>query len=308
MIPRKYISRKNQLRIKKWSIITGPILLLVLVMHWGLPLLRTEYEEQKLGLKATRSKHLMMFSNDRKATRRLRREFVQFRSAFTRIFRPHLSLSDRDLIRIYLFPNQSSFETHYENKFQKDLPNNSGFYDPSDRIISTVHTDDQRTNRRSIRHEAVHLFLESGTSARNPRWSPWFNEGISSLFERLRITENGARISGIRKEAFFFLQNAQQIPIRSLFHAKNSHFRSDNNLVYYYESEALVFYLLKQYPEQFWKYFHYEKQENAARPKQFEKIFDMSLSELEKDFKTWLLSFQPLQEQIQFPFHARNTK
>lgn len=287
-------------RVKKWGILLSPLLLFLLAMHWGLPVLRRNYQEAQLGLSASKNNDLVIFSKDSVNDDQIRTEFRQFRNAFQKVFAPFLDLKDLSRIRVYLFTNQEAFESFFETKFQEDLPNNAGFYDPTDRIISTFETEDDANYLRAIQHEAVHLFLEAGTERPDVLWNPWFNEGIASLFEKLEVSGKEVKISGISKEAFLYLQDANLLPLEQLLSSSGGHFRSRKNLIYYYQSEALIFYLLANYPDRFWSYFQYEQQEGRARKHRFEEIFGKPIADIETEFLSWLDSSKPFKEEIHF--------
>ncbi len=278
--------------MKKVGIVAGPLLLLFAAMHFFLPDLRRSYDQYQVGLPVHRSGNVEVYAENEELARLIMEEFQRFRSAFSRIFGDRLPLDDLPKTRITLFPSEESFQNYYRKKWQENLPNNSGYYDPSDGVIAVIDQGNPERIRRSIRHEAVHLFMNSGASAAKPRWSAWLNEGLATVFEHVEYKNGESQIGNLSPANFNAIPRTEAekeswIPLPRLLEVSEKAFRRSGNRQVYYESGLLVYYLLSRYSERFWKYFRYEKSSNGGGKKAFERIIGIPLDRIDEELIRW---------------------
>ncbi len=285
---------------KKATVLLGPVFLILFAMYLFLPSIRKYVIRQNLGMVSYDRENLVVYAPEEEQTREIWKTFRDYEKAFRERFRGRLNFSNNRRLRIHLFRNRSEMSEYFETKYHTSLPHNAGFYDQSDQAIALTMTPDREDLKNAIRHEAVHYFLQSGTRNKSPRWSPWLNEGLASVFEHYQEIErpDGSVEWGIPRETVIDemispfrdsgFRSMELIPLKEFINVKEKKFRSANNAIYYRQSTLLVFFLLSKYPDAFWAYFEHEKKTGPTNPGVLVRMLGKDLASLEEELKSWV--------------------
>jgi hypothetical protein len=109
------------------------------------------------------------------------------RWAVDRLRRDYFSKDPDDVITVWLFRDNVSYETNAEQLFGKKPTTPYGYYSPSDRaLVMNI-----ATGGGTLVHELVHPFIHSNFL----NCPSWFNEGLASLYEQ--ASERDGHIIGL---------------------------------------------------------------------------------------------------------------
>jgi len=294
------MTRSSKILAKKATVLLGPVFLFLFCLYLFLPTLRKSVTGWNLGMVSYDRDNMVVYAPTQKQSRAVWGAFNEFETVFRNEFKGKLDLSDTRRLRIHLFRTRANMSEYFETKYHSPLPHNAGFYDQSDQAIALSMTPNTTDLKRAIRHEAVHYFLQSGTNVTSPRWSPWLNEGIASVYEHYRPVKqpDGSKkwkipLDTVRKTFVapfkdVGLKTLDLKPLDKFMSISDDEFRSANNTRYYRQSSLLVYYLKERYPDTFWRYFQYEKQPGRANPEVLSRMLGKDLSTLQQEIERWL--------------------
>lgn len=298
------VAHSTSNKIKKGSVILLPILLIIGGFHLFLPYVKTSYISARTGLTAYSASGIQVFAGDQEIREEVVNTYDRFRRAFKEQYGDVLHFDRVPPGRILIFEDSTRFEQYFSSKWQENLPNNSGYYDPTSGEIAIVNPGQKSLLRRAVRHEATHMFLRTAAPGGDRDWSPWFDEGFASVYEHMYRLEDGeGQIGGFGRDALLHLihslsgesgdaEDGGWIPLENLVRANHNRFRSKGNRQYYYQSKALVFYLLKNRPRPFRELFLRESNSEHVPPRTIEALLEQDLEDLDRELREWLRNQQ----------------
>jgi hypothetical protein len=155
----------------------------------------------------------------------------------------YFPLDPVQIIDVWLFKDEGSYERHVEEIFGDTPGTPFGYYSPSDRaLIMNI-----STGGGTLVHEMVHPFME----ANFPDCPAWFNEGMGSLYEQCH--EHEGRIRGltnwrlaglkreIRADTLPSLRELMALSDRAFYRgARGDNYAQARYLCYYLERRGLL--------------------------------------------------------------------
>jgi len=142
-----------------------------------------------------------------------------------------------DILDIWLFRDEASYEKHTRLLFGDSPTTPYGYYSPSHKaLIMNI-----GTGGGTLVHEIVHPFME----ANFPACPPWLNEGLGSLYEQCGDIDG--HIHGFTNWRLLGLQRAiegKRVPtFKTLTEMSSSAFYNDDKGTNYAQSRYLCYYL-----------------------------------------------------------------
>lgn len=239
---------------------------------------------------SVRSKNFFLVGNaSEKEIRQAATRLEQFRYVFSRLF-TKLQFNSPIPTTVIVFKSDSAYKPF------KSRPDDAGYFQPGEDVNYITLTAERRdgdSSFRTIFHEYVHLLLNNTLGRTVPLW---FNEGLAEYYSTFSITDEDrqAVLGEIIPNHVLYLRQQKMLPLRSLFAVdyKSPHYNEgDKRGVFYAESWMLVHYLIQGNKGQHRQHLGaFVNLLRAGKPVEeaFPQAFQMSIDELEKDFKSYV--------------------
>lgn len=285
------MSPSNKVLIRKVAVVLAPAFLFLLFLYLFLPYARKHYVQLSWDMTAVEHENIVVYAPNRSLAEHVRKTFTEFRTVFLREYRGTLD-PDRKPLRIHVFEDGDQLSEYYSQKKNRKLPNNSGYYDPTDQAIA-LELVSKPVLDRAIRHEAVHYLMDMAGSS--TEWSTWLSEGLASVYQHYEITTGRDGTLQWRltpEERRMILDpygNAVDMPrsIEDFLRVNEKNFRHHNNRAFYRQARLFVYFLLNEYPSSFWEYVEYERQNGPGRVEDFRRVVGAP-DRLERELKRWV--------------------
>jgi hypothetical protein len=279
--------------LRKISVVAAPALLFLLFLYLVLPGARKYYVRSSLDLKAVEKENVIVYAPDESTARNVKNTFTRFRTAFYDRFPLQLEPAG-ERVRIHVFENGEQLSDYYSQKTNDRLPHNSGYYDPKDHSIALEKVE-QGVLEHAVKHEAVHHFLEQGKITSAPGLSPWLSEGLASLYQHYAITSasdgNSSWQLPSSAEQAILLPYAASVQLEQSLDAflrvQGDDFQEEGNRAFYRQARLLVFFLVEEHSETFWKYVRYELSNGGDQVGAFRRIVGEP-EQVQEELKQWV--------------------
>ncbi len=188
---------------------------------------------------------------------------------------------DKDL-RVYLFPDASSYESFIQRKYARPPSSPYGFYLPQSRsLVMNI-----GTGTGTLVHEMAHALADFDF----PDIPAWFNEGFASLFEQSRF-ENGKirglvnwRLKGLQKG----LAEGAFLPFERLTSYTGRAFYDGDSGFRYAEARYLCLWLQEQgLLETYYAKFREARTEDPAGFVTLKAVLGRPVADVEAEFVVW---------------------
>ncbi len=188
-----------------------------------------------------------------------------------------------EVIKIYLFKDDKTYR-HYAKKLFDDNPDTPyGYFSPgSNRLVMNI-----STGGGTLVHELFHSLVRYDF----PKIPDWANEGMASLYEQCRISDD--KIKGAINWRFPILikhlEKGTCISIEDLIAKKNHDFYDKDNGSNYAVARYFCMYMQEEgVLEEFYREFRDNVEEDPTGKKTIEKIFGKPIRDIEKDWLKWV--------------------
>ena len=169
-----------------------------------------------------------------------RRSQETVRWAVDRLRRDYFQRDPLEIVTVWLFRDNVSYETHVEKLFGKKPTTPYGYYSPAHRaLVMNI-----STGGGTLVHELVHPFIHSNFW----RCPAWFNEGLASLYEQSGDREGHIvgltnwRLKGLQRT----IGDGKLLSFNTLCHTKTNEFYGDSQGTNYAQARYLCYYLQEQ--------------------------------------------------------------
>jgi hypothetical protein len=195
-----------------------------------------------------------------------------------------------DVINVFLFENRESYDNALSHIFRESSLGftTSGFYHPQSNSVLALYTKREST----VSHEIIH----SITASDFQDIPAWFDEGFATLFQDMYSA--GSSRTFIYNTDLEYLQNS----IRSGTYVQiDEMMRSGENGFYenigfnYPQAEFILRYLNdKDLLKKYYKFFRSTVQQDSTGIKQLERVTGITINELDKEFRNYILSLRSI--------------
>jgi tetratricopeptide (TPR) repeat protein len=196
----------------------------------------------------------------------------------------------------FLFKNKPSYYITIVcpsiQDFQKKVPNPNigGFYRPETKTLTC------RDKNVTLLHEFTHALHFADQELRRQQHPIWIVEGLSTLYESSKVEEKEnvpMLISGRLQVAQGYVSQGRHIPLDKFTHINQQQYMQMGELCYA-EGRYIQVYLYEQkkLKEFYQRYVDKEYEKDPSGVSALEAVFGKPLSEIESDWRTWLLSLK----------------
>lgn len=202
----------------------------------------------------------------------------------------------------FLFKNRPSYYITIVcpsiQDFRKKVPNPAvgGFYNPQNKILTCA------DKNVTLLHEFTHSLHFADQEMRRQGHPIWLIEGIATLYESAKVEEKENKpmlISGRLEMAQGAVSQGRHIPLDKFTHLSHQQYVQMAGLCYA-EGRYIQVYLYEQkkLKDFYHTYCDKEYEKDPSGVSALEAVFGKPLSEIESDWRTWLLTLkapQPIQ-------------
>lgn len=154
-----------------------------------------------------------------------------------------LTRDQREVARfeVLLFSGQAGFLQHTEDLLGEAMHHTAGLYSPLLRTLVLWNLPSRDELFRTVRHEALHQYLDQRIPGEVPIW---LNEGLAGYFETAKVVEGQMRV-GLPNDSFVASLGEQEwIPASEFFTLAPAEFYEHGELAYA-QAWAIAHYLLE---------------------------------------------------------------
>lgn len=210
----------------------------------------------------------------------------------TALYKDYFEKKPDYLIKVYLFKDAGTYETHCIRIGGRKPSSPYGFYQDSTRsLIMNI-----GTGTGTLVHEMVHALIKPDF----PDLPAWFNEGLGSLYEQCRIEGSGS-LKGLINWRYAGLMEGQAdnklIPLKDLLKLTEDEFYGQNNGLNYAQARYFCLYLQEQKVlSKFYKRFKDNFDEDKTGARFVEQLFNKSMDNIDNDWQKWITTVKDIEE------------
>ncbi len=178
----------------------------------------------------------------REAARLLEEAFELFNQQLVRLPVPDPAAR----FSVFLFSGQAGYQAYLQEVLGARHPHTAGLYNPALRQLLIWNVPDRAQMLRTVRHEALHQYLDR----LNSRVPNWLNEGIAEYFERLGGATRRPELGAVSAEHLRALRVAldepgrlRLSPLRDFIDISDADFYGSSFARSYAQSWAIVHFL-----------------------------------------------------------------
>jgi tetratricopeptide (TPR) repeat protein len=196
----------------------------------------------------------------------------------------------------FLFKNKPSYYITIvcpsAQDFRKKVPNPNvgGFYNPQNKILTCA------DKNVTLLHEFTHALHFADQELRRQGHPIWLVEGIATLYESAKVEEKENKpmlISGRLQVAQGYASQGKHIPLEKFTHLSQQQYVQNAGLCYAEGRYIQVYiYEQKKLKEFYQRYVDKEYEKDPSGVSALEAVFGKPLSEIESDWRTWLLALK----------------
>ena len=189
-------------------------------------------------------------------------------------------------ITILMFSGERMYRRHAKRLDGRENANYHGYYQRTDRrIVLNI-----STGNGTLAHELTHALAHFDF----PNMPEWFDEGLASLHEQSRFTDDGLRLEGSSNWRINYLLPAvhsnRLLSLSELMRVRTV--RTEEEAVHYAHARYFCLYLQsRNLLEPFYRKFRHTAGHDSTGIKALREVLQLdSLERVDRDFRSWLLS------------------
>ena len=192
-----------------------------------------------------------------------------------------------EIIAIYLFDDERSYEKYAWSLFAERPTTPYGYYSPGHQaMVMNI-----GTGGGTLVHEIVHPLL----AANFPAAPSWFDEGLASLYEQSH--QRNGQIAGLLNWRLPVLQDGLRashfVPLQQLLSTSSEEFYEDPHGMHYAQARYLCYYLQEKHLLR--KFYRQFKNNHSADPTGIKTLLRVTGKNSLQEFQTqWLEFLAPL--------------